>query len=96
MTTVKNAVVVGAVAIAAVFGQLAVAAPAEAKRCPSGTVPTKFEGVCTAGSSGGLAPPVLPPSSGPQVVSAPGQIPTVNGIPCTIEHYGTCLAMTQP
>jgi hypothetical protein len=29
------------------------------------------------------------------VTNAPGQLPSVNGIPCTIEHYGTCLALPQ-
>ncbi|MBU8809640.1 hypothetical protein KL953_12140 [Mycolicibacterium goodii] len=99
MMTVKHAVVIGAFAIAAVGGQLAVAAPADAKRCPSGTVQTKFDGVCVSGSSGGgrMAPPVMAPSAGgPAIVNQPGQLPSVNGIPCTIEHYGTCLAMTQP
>lgn len=95
MASLKHAVLVGGFAVAAVLGQLAVAAPAEAKRCPSGTVQSKFEGVCVSGAAGGMAPPVLPPSGGPNVQSLPGQVPTVNGIPCTIEHYGTCLAMSQ-
>ncbi|MUL80656.1 MULTISPECIES: hypothetical protein [unclassified Mycolicibacterium] len=97
MANLKHTVVVGVFAFAAVLGQLAVAAPADAKRCPSGTVATKFEGVCVAGSSGGgMAPPVLPPSGGgPAIQNLPGQVPTVNGIPCTLEHYGTCVAMTQ-
>ena len=97
--TVKHAVVIGAFAVAAIAGQLAVAAPAEAKRCPSGTVQTKFDGVGVSGSSGGgaVAPPVMAPSAGgPKVQNLPGQLPSVNGVPCTIEHYGTCIAMTQP
>lgn len=94
--TVKHAVLVGACAVAMVIGQLAVAAPAEAKRCPSGTVQSKFEGVCVKGGASGVAPPVLPPSGGGAKVSnLPGQLPTVNGIPCTIEHYSTCYAMSQ-
>jgi hypothetical protein len=95
--TVKHAVVIGAFAVAAVAGQLAVAAPAEAKRCPAGTV-EKFEGVCIKGSGGGsVAPPVMAPSAGgAKIQNLPGQLPSVNGVPCTIEHYGTCLAMTQP
>lgn len=92
----KHAVLVGACAVAMVIGQLAVAAPAEAKRCPSGTVQSKFEGVCVKGAAGGVAPPVLPPSSGgARISNLPGQLPTVNGIPCTIEHYSTCYAMSQ-
>lgn len=92
----KHAVLVGAVAASAVLGQLAVAAPADAKRCPSGTVQSKFEGVCVKGGSSGAAPPVMAPAGGPQVVTRPGQYPTVNGIPCNDEHYGTCLALMQP
>ncbi|WP_029111455.1 hypothetical protein [Mycobacterium sp. URHD0025] len=99
MANLKHTVVVGVFAVAAVLGQLAVAAPAEAKRCPSGTKATKFDGVCVAGSSGGMgavAPPVMAPSTGgANIQSQPGQLPTVNGIPCTIEHYSTCYAMTQ-
>ncbi|MDH6197159.1 hypothetical protein M2272_003812 [Mycobacterium frederiksbergense] len=97
MPNLKHTVVVGGFAVAAVLGQLAIAAPAEAKRCPSGTVQSKFEGVCVSGAAGGMPPPVLPPSGGgPQVQNLPGQVASVNGIPCTIEHYGTCLAMMQP
>ncbi len=97
MANLKHTIVVGVFAVSAVLGQLAVAAPAEAKRCPSGTVQTKFEGVCVAGSSGGGgAPAVQPPSGGgPNIQNLPGQVPSVNGIPCTIEHYATCYAMTQ-
>ncbi|MBP3081868.1 MULTISPECIES: hypothetical protein [Mycolicibacterium] len=100
MANLKHTGVVGVFAVAAVLGQLAVAAPAEAKRCPSGTVQTKFEGVCVAGSSGGgmgaVAPPVMAPSAGgTNITNRPGELPTVNGIPCTIEHYSTCYAMSQ-
>ncbi|MCV7286503.1 hypothetical protein H7J87_14330 [Mycolicibacterium wolinskyi] len=96
MMTVKHAILVGGFAVAAVLGLVAVAAPAEAKRCPSGTVQSKFEGVCVKGASGGGLVPVLPPSGGGPVIGGqPGGLATVNGIPCTKEHYGTCLAMTQ-
>ena len=100
MASLKNTVVVGVFAVAAVLGQLAIATPAEAKRCPSGTKATKFDGVCVAGSSGGgmgaVAPPVMAPGTGDaNIQSRPGQLPTVNGIPCTIEHYSTCYAMSQ-
>lgn len=98
MVKARHAVLIGGFAVATVLGQLSVAAPAEAKRCPSGTVQSKFEGVCVSGAAGGVAPPVATPNgggSGAQIVNQPGQLPTVNGIPCSIEHYGTCLAMTQ-
>ncbi|MDV3127092.1 hypothetical protein M1247_19365 [Mycobacterium sp. 21AC1] len=98
MAKARHAVLIGGFAVVAVLGQLSVAAPAEAKRCPSGTVQSKFEGVCVKGAASGVAPPVLTPNAGgngAQIVNQPGQLPTVNGIPCTIEHYGTCLAMSQ-
>jgi hypothetical protein len=73
------------------------ASPASAKPCPSGTAQTKWPGVCT--KSGSNAPAFLPPGSTPgggaNVVSRPGELPSVNGVPCTPEHYGTCLAMQQ-
>ncbi|WP_029366114.1 hypothetical protein [Mycobacterium sp. UM_WWY] len=96
MAKVKHAVLVGGFAVAAALGQLVFASQADAKPCPSGTVPSKFEGVCVSGPSGGGVVPVLTPASeGSGVVNAPGQLPSVNGIPCTIEHYGTCLALSQ-
>ena len=98
MANGKRAVLVGAFAAAAVLGQLAVAAPAEAKRCPSGTTSTKFDGVCVArgGSGGQVAPPVMAPSTGDAVIqNRPGQLPTVNGIPCNIDNWATCWAMSQ-
>ena len=86
-----------AAAIAAgplVVASQAVASPTVPQGCPWGTVQTRFDGVCTAGGPGN--PAVSP--SGPSlntVQGAPGQVGSVNGIPCTPEHYGTCLAMSQ-
>jgi hypothetical protein len=90
----KRAILVGCATLATVLGSLAVASPASAS-CPYGTV-ARFDGVCTQGQSGG-APPVgiTVPQQGADVVSAPGSIPTVNGIPCTVEHFATCYAMSQ-
>ena len=85
-----------AVACAAVaFGAapLVVAAPASA--CPWGTV-ERSAGVCTQGNQYGG--PVIPPQASP-----PGAIidpnfngyGSVNGIPCTPEHIGTCIGLSQ-
>jgi hypothetical protein len=91
----KRAILVGCATLATVFGSLAVASPAAAGACPYGTV-ARFDGVCTQGQSGGAAPPgITVPPQGADVVSLPGQFPTVNGIPCTQEHFGTCYAMSQ-
>jgi hypothetical protein len=96
MAKVKQAVLIGGFAVAAAMGQLVFAGQADARPCPSGTVPSKFEGVCVSGPSGGGVVPVLTPASeGSAVTNAPGQLPSVAGIPCTIEHYGTCLALSQ-
>ena len=53
-----------------------------------GTVPTSFSGVCVEGQSDGFgAPgPVVPPEAsapGANWQMPPGQLPTVDGIPCT-------------
>jgi hypothetical protein len=71
------------------------ASSASAQTCPYGTSATKWPGVCA--KSGSNAPAFLPPGSTPggNVVSRPGELPSVNGIPCTPEHYGTCLALQQ-
>ncbi|AGB20847.1 hypothetical protein Mycsm_00394 [Mycobacterium sp. JS623] len=77
------------------MGSIAVAAPASADTCPWGTVP-RFDGVCTQGHSGGAPPAgITVPPQGADIVSLPGQYPTVNGIPCSQEHLGTCYAMSQ-
>ena len=59
-------------------------------------MPTKFSGVCVQGQSGGFGAPgvVVPPSVGPpsaNVVNNPNGFGSVNGIPCTPEHMGTCI-----
>lgn len=82
-------------AVAVASAPLAVAAPAAASTCPNGTSPTRWEGVCA--QAGSSAPAFLPPGStapGPVQVT-PGDVPSVGGVPCTPEHYGTCLAMQQ-
>ncbi len=99
MVTVKRGVVVFGWAVALAAAPLVVASPAAAdSTCPWGTKPTRFEGVCISGAGGGAAPPVapIPPSGGgPTVVNNPNGFDTVNGIPCTPEHYGVCYGLTQ-
>jgi hypothetical protein len=92
---VKRAILVGCATLATVFGPLAVASPAAADGCPYGTVPTRFPGVCTQGQGGAPPPAITVPQQGADVVSLPGQFQTINGIPCTQEHFGTCYAMSQ-
>lgn len=82
-------------ALALVSAPVILASSASAQTCPSGTSPTRWEGVCA--KSGSNAPSFLPPGSTPGggVVQRPNELPSVGGIPCTPEHYGTCLALQQ-
>ncbi|BDY30839.1 hypothetical protein MMAG44476_03037 [Mycolicibacterium mageritense DSM 44476 = CIP 104973] len=95
MATMKHAVVLCGFAVAAALGPVVLAAPAQAKNCPPGTTQTRFEGVCVKGASGGNAVVAPAAGGGPQISQLPGQLPTVNGVPCTPEHYGTCYGMAQ-
>jgi len=92
---VKHGILVLGSAMALLSAPLVFASSASANTCPYGTSPTKWPGVCA--KSGSNAPAFLPPGSTPggNVVSRPGELPSVNGIPCTPEHYGTCLALQQ-
>jgi hypothetical protein len=97
---VKRRILVGCGTAAIVLGSLSVAAPASADGCPYGTVPTRFPGVCTAGQGGGSpAQVVVPPSAGgggAAVTTLPGSgLTSVDGIPCTPEHQGTCIGLSQ-
>lgn len=75
----------------------ATAAPAQA--CPYGTVPSHFPGVCESGQSGGLGPnaQVVTPvqAGGAQISGGPGELPRVNGVPCTPQNVGTCIGLMQ-
>jgi hypothetical protein len=97
MVSFKRGVLVFGCAAAFVAAPLVVASPASAD-CPWGTKPTRFSGVCISGAGGGSAPviPVAPPAGGgPTVVNNPNGYDTVNGIPCTPEHWAVCYAQTQ-
>jgi hypothetical protein len=84
------------------MGSIAFASPATAaKDCPYGTVPTKFPGVCTQGVGGGGPVAITVPQQGSggnsaEVAQLPGQLPSVNGIPCNLEHQNYCYAAQQP
>ena len=95
----KRTLLIVGCTLATAMGSLTFASPAMADGCPFGTV-QRFNGVCTSGQGGASAPPAIiaPPQGtggGPQIVNAPGNFSTVNGIPCNEQHYGTCLALTQ-
>jgi hypothetical protein len=97
MVSVKRGVLVFGCAVAFVAAPLVVASPASAD-CPWGTKPTRFEGVCISGAGGGSAPVIpVPPAAGggAQIVNNPNGFDTVNGVPCTPEHYGVCYGMAQ-
>ena len=98
MVAVKRGILVFGCAVAFAAGTLAIASPATADSCPWGTS-ERFPGVCVNGSSGRSAQTVIAPpqsSAGDPVVSAdPGGTGSVNGVPCTPEHYGTCYGMQQ-
>lgn len=100
MVNVKRGIVVFSCAAAFAAAPLVVAAPASAKDCPSGTVPTHFDGVCVQGQAGGFGAPGLtvPPDSsapGAVVVDNPNGFGSVSGIPCSPEHMGTCIGLQQ-
>jgi hypothetical protein len=100
MVSVKRGMLVIACAAAFAASPVVAASPAAAKDCPWGTVPTKFDGVCVQGQAGGFgAPgPVIAPNASPPGASispSPAGIGSVNGVPCTPQHYGTCYGMLQ-
>jgi hypothetical protein len=93
---VKRRIVIACCTLATALGSLAVASPAGADGCPYGTVPTRFPGVCTQGQAGGPPPAgITVPQQGSDPVTMPGQLATINGIPCNQEHFATCYAMSQ-
>jgi len=99
MVSLKRGVVVFGCAVAFVAAPLVVVSPASAdSECPWGTKPTRFAGVCISGAGGGSAPvvPVPPPAGGgANIVNNPNGFDTVNGVPCTPEHWSACYGMAQ-
>lgn len=74
---------------------LAAASPAAATDCPNGTVPTSFEGVCSAGSGGGVAAPQQVPQPRSNVFLNPNGLSSVDGVPCTPQKIGKCIALQE-
>ncbi|HYO01212.1 MAG TPA: hypothetical protein VET27_04610 [Mycobacterium sp.] len=100
MINVKRGIMVFGCAAAFVAAPLVAASPAVAKDCPYGTVPTRFEGVCSPGQAGGFGAPgvVVPPQSsvrGAVVDPNFNGYGSVNGIPCTPGNVGKCIALQQ-
>lgn len=92
---VKHGIVAFGCAVAFAAAPLVVAAPAAAKECPWGTS-ARSTGACVKGGQGVPGNPVVIPQAsapGPVISQSPQGVGSVNGIPCTPEHYGTCLAM---
>lgn len=89
-------ILLGAGACLALAAASLVVTAAPASACPYGTVPSDFAGVCVSGTAGGS--PVVPntaPGTGAVFGGGINQLPTVNGIPCTPEHLGTCIGLAQ-
>jgi hypothetical protein len=95
MVAMKRGILVIGCAVAFAAAPLVVASPAAADGCPWGTAPTRWEGVCAKSSAGGGPNAVVSPPKGPNIVNSPGGVGSVNGIPCTPEHYATCYGMIQ-
>ena len=95
---------VGSCAVGLIVGSLSVGAvslSAPALACPYGTVASHFDGVCVAGQARGGGPQAVAPqtgnsgSGGANITQSVGGLQTVNGIPCTPEHQGTCIGLIQ-
>lgn len=79
-----------------ITGALYATAPT-AMACPSGTVPTDFGGVCVSGGEPGGQPVngELPAVGGAVFGGGVDSLPSVDGIPCTPQHLGTCIGLTE-
>ena len=80
-------------------GALALAAPAAADGCPDGQVADGYSGECIYDM---MADSWQDNEEGMQMFGiyigptySGGQVPSVNGIPCTPEHVGTCIGLSQ-
>lgn len=88
------------VCVALVAATLVIAAPM-AVACPSGTVPTDFSGVCVSGGESGGQPvngelqAPIGSLGGPAISGGVNGLPSVDGIPCTPQHLGTCIGLAQ-
>jgi len=83
-------------ALLACAGLTLTAGSAGAQECPAGQVVDGYTGQCVLDIepiSFFDAPEGIRVRVGPTYPG--GQVPTVNGIPCTPEHVATCYAMSQ-
>lgn len=97
MVSVKRGALVFGWAVALAAAPLIVASPAAAKECPWGTKLTHWD-TCVSGVGTASAPVLsVPPSGGggANIVNNRNGYDTVNGIPCSPEHYATCYGMIQ-
>ncbi len=101
----KRGILVDPLAAATVMGSIASPIAQSHRRPPqpmtalTAPFPTRFPGVCTQGVGGGGPAAITVPvqgSSSADVAQLPNQLPTINGIPCNLEHANTCWAMQQP
>ena len=79
-------------------GAIASAAPANADECPDGQVSDIYGGECVLAIAGDSwdddeSMQLFTAHIGPSYPG--GEIPSVSGIPCTPEHYGTCIGLSQ-
>jgi hypothetical protein len=79
-------------------GTLGFAAPAYADQCPDGQVSDVYGGQCVLAIAGDSWDEdedmqLFTAHVGPTYPG--GQVPSVSGIPCTPEHYGTCIGLSQ-
>jgi len=61
-----------------------------------GTAPSDFGGVCVSGQSGGQpVMPATPSGTGAVFGVGPNELPSVDGIPCTLQKIGTCIGLAE-
>ncbi|WP_313674190.1 hypothetical protein [Mycolicibacterium sp.] len=77
------------------IGAVAGVTAAPAAACPTGTVASDFAGVCVSGTSNSGQVPVAPPHFGAVYGGGPNELPSVDGIPCTPQHLGTCIGLAE-
>ena len=82
-------------ACALLIGAAACVTAAPASACPYGTVPSDYSGVCISGGTNGGGQVPTAPESGAAFGAAPGQLPSVDGIPCTPQQIGTCIGLSE-
>ncbi|MCV7363620.1 intersectin-EH binding protein Ibp1 [Mycolicibacterium neworleansense] len=77
--------IAAAIASAPALTVLAAPSASAATSCPNGETEDTYTGVCV---------PDLVPNS-PEFSSAPGQLPQIDGIPCTGGNSGQCIGLAE-